>query len=61
MWNMDKTGISNVQSPSKIVARRGTEVVEKMNSGERAESVTVICSTNAAGTYSAGKKSLHEK
>ncbi|XP_041367107.1 uncharacterized protein LOC121381816 [Gigantopelta aegis] len=51
VWNMDETGISNVQKPVKIIATKGAREVGKMTSGERGKNVTVICASNAAGNY----------
>ena len=51
IWNMDETGISNVHKPTKIVASKGARGVGKINSGEKERTVTVICATNAAGSY----------
>ena len=49
VWNMEETGIANVQKPGKIVATKGVRQVEKMPSGERRATVTVICAMCAAG------------
>ena len=51
VWNMDETGIINVQTPGKIVATKGVRQVVKMTSGERGATVTVICAMSAAGAY----------
>ena len=51
IWNMDETGITNVQRPSKIIATKGQRTVGKMTSGERGTTVTVICAMSAAGSY----------
>ncbi|KAI0235340.1 hypothetical protein LSAT2_014173, partial [Lamellibrachia satsuma] len=51
IWNMDETGVTNVQKPGKIVATKGVRQVGKMTSGERGATVTVICGMNAVGTY----------
>ena len=37
IWNMDESGISNVQKPGKIIATRGSRTVGKMTSGERGQ------------------------
>ena len=52
IWNMDETGITNVQRPSKIIATKGQRTVGKMTSGERGSTVTVICAMSAAGAFS---------
>ena len=51
IWNMDETGITNVQRPSKIVATKGERTVGKMTSGERGATVNVICAMSAAGSF----------
>ena len=51
VWNMDETGISTVQKPSKIVATKGVRQVGKMISGEKGRTITAICAMNAAGSY----------
>jgi len=49
IWNMDETGITNVQRPSKIIATKGQRTVGKVTSGERGATVTVICAMSAVG------------
>lgn len=51
IWNLDETGITNVQKPGKILATRGARSVGKITSAERGQTVTVICAMNAAGIY----------
>jgi hypothetical protein len=51
IWNMDETGISNVHKPVNIVATKGAKIVGKVTSGERGQTVTVMCAMNAAGTF----------
>ena len=51
VWNMDETGVSTVQRPTKIVAIKGIRTVGKMTSGERGTTVTVVCAFSAAGSY----------
>lgn len=48
---MDETGITNVPSPSKIIATKGQRTVGKVTSGERGATVTVICAMRAAGAF----------
>ena len=49
VWNMDETGITDVQRPGKLVATKGARHVAKVTSGERGATVTVVCAINAAG------------
>jgi len=51
LWNADETGITTVKRPGKIVAKSGLKQVGKITSGEKGETVTVMCAVNGAGTY----------
>lgn len=51
IWNIDETGIINIQKPVKIVASKGAKVVDWMTSGERGKTVTVVCTMSASGSY----------
>ena len=51
IWNMDESGITNVQKPVKIIATKGQRQIGKMTSGERGTTVTVMCAMSAAGSY----------
>ena len=47
--NMDETGITTVQIPNHVVARRGSKQVGAMTSGERRTLVTITCAVQALG------------
>lgn len=34
-WNVDETGVTTVQSPDRVIARRGAKQTDAMTSGER--------------------------
>jgi len=51
VWNMDETGITNVHKPGNIIATKGAASVGKLTSGEKGRTVTVVCVSNAAGSY----------
>ena len=51
VWNMDETGLTTVQRPGKVVARKGARQVSKATSAERGTLVTMICAFNAAGAF----------
>jgi hypothetical protein len=51
IWNMDETGITTVQKPTKIVATKGKRQVSKLTSGERGQLVTAICCMSASGQF----------
>ena len=50
IWNMDETGVTTVQKPNKVVARKGFKQVGKMTSGERGTLVTVAVAVSATGS-----------
>ncbi|XP_026821556.1 uncharacterized protein LOC113559960 [Rhopalosiphum maidis] len=50
IFNVDKTGITTVQKPSRILGPKGQKQVESMISWKRGKNVTVVCCTNAAGS-----------
>ncbi|KAF2888095.1 hypothetical protein ILUMI_18078, partial [Ignelater luminosus] len=47
--NVDKTGVTTVQKPDKVVARRGIRQVGALTSAERGTLVTVAFAVNALG------------
>lgn len=49
IWNVDKTGVTTVQAPSRVVARRGVKQVGAMTSGERGTLVSVAYAVQALG------------
>lgn len=49
IWNVDETGITTVQTPDRVIARRGVKQVGAMTSGERGVLVSVACAVNALG------------
>ena len=53
IWNMDETGVTTVQKPSKVVAHKGIKQVGAVTSGERGTErgtlVTVVVAVNAIG------------
>ncbi|KAK1876561.1 Tigger transposable element-derived protein 6 [Dissostichus eleginoides] len=49
IWNMDETGVTTVQNPGKIVARKGTKQVGSVTSAERGTLITLACAVNALG------------
>lgn len=51
IFNVDETGISNVQRNSKILAPKGQKQVGKCTSGERGSITTVINAFSASGNY----------
>jgi len=51
VFNIDETGITSVQTPGKIIARRGSKQVGRVVSAEKGCTTTVVCGMNAAGVY----------
>jgi len=51
IWNMDKTGISSVHKPAKILATKGARSVGKVTRAEQGQTVTVLCAFNAGGVF----------
>lgn len=51
IWNMDETGVTTVQKPSKIIAERGIKQVGAVTSAERGRLVTVAVAINAQGGH----------
>ena len=51
IWNMDETGVTTVQKPSKIVAQKGIKQVGAVTSAERGRLVTVAVAVNAQGGH----------
>ena len=49
IYNMDETGVTTVQRPTKIVTEKGVKQIGKMTPGERGELVTLACKVNAIG------------
>nr|XP_023676800.1 uncharacterized protein LOC111848778 [Paramormyrops kingsleyae] len=49
IWNVDETGVTTVQAPSQVVARRGVKQVGAMTSGERGTLVSVAYAVQALG------------
>jgi len=51
IYNMDESGLTVVHKPHKILAKRGQKQVGRITSGEKGETMTVICCTNATGSF----------
>lgn len=49
IYNLDETGCTTVQNPSKVVTAKGTKQVGSLTSAERGELVTVEYAVSAAG------------
>lgn len=51
IYNVDETGISTVQEPEKILAKKGQKRVGSITSWEKGKTITVICAMSATGAY----------
>lgn len=49
IYNVDETGVTTVQKPDRVVARRGTRQVGALTSAERGTLVTLAFAANALG------------
>lgn len=49
IYNVDETGVTTVQKPDRVVARRGTRQVGAITSAERGTLVTLAFAANALG------------
>lgn len=49
VYNCDETGVQTVHKPRKIISQKGQKQVSKATSGERGQTVTVLCTVNATG------------
>lgn len=49
IYNIDETGVTTVQKPNRVVARKGIRQVGALTSGERGTLVTVTIAINAIG------------
>ncbi|KAJ8943075.1 hypothetical protein NQ314_009834 [Rhamnusium bicolor] len=49
IWNVDETGITTVQKPDRIIARRGFKQIGKLTSAERGTLVTLTVAVSASG------------
>ena len=51
IWNIDETGVTTVQSPTKQIAKRGEKRVGAVVAQERGTLVTVCCGVSASGNH----------
>lgn len=49
IWNVDETGMTTVQKPDRVVARRGFKQIGKLTSAERGTLVTLTVAVSAGG------------
>ncbi|XP_071575280.1 uncharacterized protein [Temnothorax nylanderi] len=49
IWNMNETGITTVQTPNKVVGRRGVKQIGRVTSAERGTLVTLAMAVLATG------------
>lgn len=49
IWNMDESGVTTVQTPNRVIARRGHRTIGKVTSAERGTLVTIAAAINAEG------------
>jgi len=51
IYNVDETGITSVQEPGRIIAKKGTKQVGRVVSAEKGQTTTIVCAMNACGTF----------
>lgn len=51
IYNVDESGLTTVQKPEKILATKGRKQIGCLTSAERGSNVTVVCCTNAIGSF----------
>ncbi|XP_071577142.1 uncharacterized protein [Temnothorax nylanderi] len=51
IWNMDETGITTVQTPNRVIGRRGVKQVGRVTSAERGTLVTLAMAVSATGHF----------
>ena len=51
VYNCDEVGMSSVQKPQKILAKKGKKQVGKIVSGEKGETTTALVCMSAAGNF----------
>jgi hypothetical protein len=49
IWNMDETGVTTVQTPDRVIARRGCKQIGKLVSAESGKLVTLALAVSATG------------
>ncbi|XP_040572509.1 uncharacterized protein [Lepeophtheirus salmonis] len=50
VYNIDETGFTTVQVPSRVVSQVGKKQVGAVTSGEKGQLVNVLCAVNAGGS-----------
>ncbi|KAJ8933222.1 hypothetical protein NQ318_010590 [Aromia moschata] len=51
VWNVDETGLTTVQKPSKILVEKGKKQIGRATSGEKGATVTMELADNAIGNF----------
>lgn len=51
IYNVDETGLTVCQKPTKIIAAKGKRCVGSLTSAEKGRTITVICCVNGIGTF----------
>ena len=51
LYNMDESGLTSVQRPGVVISVKGKKQVGGMTSGERGQTISVVCCVSAPGRY----------
>ncbi|CAI6357687.1 unnamed protein product [Macrosiphum euphorbiae] len=49
IFNLDETGVTTIQSPTRVIGQKGVKRLNQLTSGERGVLVTVCCVINVYG------------
>ncbi|GFS23036.1 tigger transposable element-derived 4-like protein [Elysia marginata] len=61
IYNMDETGVTTVQKPTRVIAPKGAKNVSSVVSAERGTLITLACAVNAIGNYVPPMLKFHRK
>lgn len=51
IFNVDESGIQLINKVGEVVAKKGAKVVQKLTTGEKGETVTLVCCASAEGRF----------
>jgi len=51
VFNIDESGLTVVHKPGKVLAQKGEKQVGKITSGEKGETMTIVCAMSATGIF----------
>jgi len=51
IFNVDESGLTVVHRPGKVLAQKGEKQVGKITSGEKGDTMTIVCTMSATGVF----------